>query len=133
MSSTYAIHIQHPHGNIGITTSAGASKNQWGNLEIDVLFMSIGLLSRIDKDEREDYFNHVQPKNHEGLVIVPIHWDTFMKKLDLNMGLQKIPSFVDDVDETINYSKEESAKKGVNVHAMNLMEQIHLFQNTVSH
>ncbi len=105
----YAIHIDHPDGNIAITTSAGAIPDQWGDLEADVLFFCIGLLSKMPDDEQQAYWKHaaaaLNPK-----VVVPVHGDSISRKL--GKGLRPPPAFLDRPKGSIKLIRQKMVGKG---------------------
>lgn len=120
----YALHISHPKGNFAITTSAAAVEGQWKRLEADVLFLGVGLLSRVSARERHDYWRQgvdsLSPKT-----LVPVHWDSFMRPLD--QGLKPPPAIFDSVRKTMSFVKRQvGASEGIQLRVMDIGDSIYL-------
>jgi L-ascorbate metabolism protein UlaG (beta-lactamase superfamily) len=84
----FAIHIDHPQGKIVITTTAGAKQGQFGGRKADVVFLSVGLLTKESTNNQNLYW-HETVEATKPKLIVPVHWDDFSRKL--SRGLKPGP------------------------------------------
>jgi L-ascorbate metabolism protein UlaG (beta-lactamase superfamily) len=76
----FALHIHHPQGKVVITTTAGARQAQFAGRKADVVFLGVGLLTKESPEKQERYWKETVEVTNPDL-IVPVHWDSFMRKL----------------------------------------------------
>lgn len=102
----YAIHIRHKtHGAIAVTTTAGASQQQWVDMNATVVFLGVGLLSKEPCVRRQAYWERTVERLGARWV-VPVHWDHFA--LPLSEGLQPAPRVADNVQATFDWVKHQA-------------------------
>jgi len=76
----FAIHLAHPHGSILVTTTAGTQKGKTKHLHADVVFLGIGRLNTEPSATQDIYWReNVETLDPEA--IIPVHWDSFTRKL----------------------------------------------------
>ena len=80
MGEVFGLAIEHPHGNILVSTSAGPLHGMPDGFDADIAFVSVGLLNESSKIDLKDYWGTIVQANPE--TIVPIHWDNFSKSAE---------------------------------------------------
>jgi L-ascorbate metabolism protein UlaG (beta-lactamase superfamily) len=113
----FVLHIEHPHGTIAITTTAGAREGQFDDLRADVVMLGVGLLAKEPRERQEIYWRETVEKLNPRTVI-PVHWDTFTAKLDpnpvpkTNLRAPRL-KFLDDTRAAMTFVKEHAAGRAV--------------------
>jgi L-ascorbate metabolism protein UlaG (beta-lactamase superfamily) len=113
----FAIHISHPHGIIGVTTTAGARPEQFAGYEADVLMLAVGLLEKEPECRQEAYWTEtVLALNPQ--TVIPIHWDNFTRKLDTssppkrNLRVTRLKHF-QNARHAMQFVKDHSGSRSV--------------------
>lgn len=108
----YALHIAHPQGCVGVTTTAGAVESQFQGLRSNMVFLGIGLLGKESESQRSFYWKEsVEALNPE--VVIPVHWDDFTRPLVC--GLKPRSEIFDPVKKALDYVKEKAKRRQVRV------------------
>lgn len=103
----YSVHIAHPAASILVIPSAGYLAG-YNDLEADVVFMGIGLLSNElrqpglynnDIDYIEEYWQKAVLDTC-AKVVVPVHWDYFFSEVRDKMAVT--PNWIDDIKGTMS-------------------------------
>lgn len=114
----YAIHIAHrEHGRFVVTTTAGARKDQLSGLSADVVFLGVGLFAKEPKITQDRYW-HEAVENVNPHTVIPIHWDSFTRKLDC--GLK--PPFYDNIKRAMEIVKSKGGDR--NIFVMDLGDSV---------
>ena len=107
----FALHIAHRrHGSIAITTTAGSKRRQFGGRKADVVFVSVGMLTKQSPDHQERYWRETVELSEPDL-IVPVHWDSFNRKL--SNGLKPGPG--ESARKLMSYVKTKAGNRDVRV------------------
>lgn len=102
----YTFHVNHQDTDILIVSSASLKQKTLPvDLTADVVFLSIGLLSRAQKiDDKIDYMKEYWENavvDTEASLVIPIHYDNFGKPISPDNELSITPNIIDDVTATI--------------------------------
>ncbi len=75
VGASYTLHIEHPKGNIMITSSSGYSQNVLAGFNADYYLWGIGGFGGFEPDYQQAYWNETigLTKPH---TVIPIHWDS---------------------------------------------------------
>ncbi len=90
--------IEHKNKNYLIRPSCNYIKNQNDGIKADVLFLGIGGLSKLSKNEMTMFFEETIGKVQPDIVI-PIHWDNFFVSLD--KPTREMPSLFENTNESL--------------------------------
>lgn len=99
---SWSIIISHPSGSTLVQGSAGIREGLLADVQIDVVFLGVGLLEGLGKDYTEAYWQHTVTETGASLVI-PMHFDDYTKPFGT---VELMPTFLDDFDETAERLKE---------------------------
>jgi L-ascorbate metabolism protein UlaG (beta-lactamase superfamily) len=88
----YSFYITHPQGSMLVHPSANFVPEKFSGLDVDVLYLGIGMLGAQPLQFQQDYWTHTVEATRPKLLI-PIHWDDFFKPLG-NI-LRPMPAFLD--------------------------------------
>ena len=106
---SYAIHIEHPLGNILVQASSGYVNGLLEPYNADVVFLGIAGLSKQSEQFKQDYFRETIAAVGASKV-VPIHWDNFMRPI--GQALVPAHSLIDNIPQSIaelsDYMKNEA-------------------------
>jgi hypothetical protein len=116
----FALHIAHPHGNIAITTTAGAKQGQFYDLKADVVLLGIGLLAK-EPAEKQDFYWREAVGTVNPHTVIPIHWDAFTRKLDQGLKPTSL-LLIDDIGMAVGIAKSKAAAAGRTMRVMNLRD-----------
>lgn len=75
----YSFYITHPSARILVVPSSGFIANATPKIEADVVFLSIGLLGKLDDEDIITYWQQAVVETGAKIVI-PIHWDNFFEE-----------------------------------------------------
>lgn len=81
----YALHVAHEHGNILITTTAGACPGESRGFKADLVFLGVGRLDTETPARQAAYWKEYVETVGADLV-VPVHWDSFTRPLTHGLG-----------------------------------------------
>lgn len=97
VGTPWSILIKHPKGSALLHASAGYTENMFSTLglDVDVLFLGVGLLGTKDADYLSAYWRNVVEGTHPERIF-PVHWDDPTRPLD--EVLQAIPKIVAGTD-----------------------------------
>jgi L-ascorbate metabolism protein UlaG (beta-lactamase superfamily) len=118
----FALHIRHTHGQIAITTTAGASKGQFAGLDADVVMLGVGVLGKEPKYAQDLYWKETVGALHPHTVI-PVHWDAFTSKLRKDLRAPGL-TVIDEVKKAMAVVQSHRTKEAVMV--MNLRDSFRL-------
>ncbi|WP_240772732.1 MBL fold metallo-hydrolase [Phragmitibacter flavus] len=111
----YVIHIAHPHGNLVVTTTAGAKEGQLKGFSADVVFLGVGFLDK-ESPLRQNRYWHETVGVTKPEMVVPVHWDNFSIKL--SKGLQPAPRVAFSTRAAADVLKDKAGDDGPVVRAM---------------
>jgi L-ascorbate metabolism protein UlaG (beta-lactamase superfamily) len=99
-AEVYTFSIKHPQANILIIPSSDftAINNKPIEVNSDIVFLGVGLLSNKSEDEIADYWQKAVI-NTKAKWVIPIHWDDFSRPLRKDLVSPSI--LIDSVDRTI--------------------------------
>ena len=108
----FVLHIEHPHGRIAITTTAGARRGQFDGLRADVVMLAVGLLAK-ETAQRQNFYWNETVEALDPHTVIPVHWDNFTTKLDphakLTTNLRATPlTFLDNTREAMTFVKRRA-------------------------
>ena len=87
----------------------------------DAIFLGCAMLGKFDSTFQNDYYKHtVQATNAK--LIVPIHWDNFMRPLTKPM--QALPKMVDNVERGFGFLIEKAKKDKIDLRLMRGFDNI---------
>ena len=116
----FALRITHKQGEIVVTTTAGAKAGKLqGRKPADVLFLSIGYLSK-EKSKAQDFYWEQTVEATQPDVIVPVHWDDFTIKL--SEGLKPATGLLGNTEAAMDVVKSRARQRDVRV--LNLRESL---------
>lgn len=92
---SYSYLIEHDGRRILIHPSANYLPGFLANVQADIVFLGIGTLGKQDDQFARDYWREVVQATG-AKIIVPIHWDDFMRPLD--QPLLPMPGLLDDFE-----------------------------------
>jgi L-ascorbate metabolism protein UlaG (beta-lactamase superfamily) len=115
--------IEHPLGSLLVQGSAGWVDGALAGRHADVVLLGIGALGSQDATYRETYYREVVDAVGPRCVI-PIHYDDFT--LPLDQPLRAMPNLVDDVDGSVRFLLERTAKKGAGLGILPVWESVPL-------
>lgn len=116
--------IEHNGHSMLIKASSNYIEGAWDNINADVVFLGLVKLDEQSEDFRQAFYQEtigaVKPN-----LIVPIHWDNFMKPL--NGKLKPIPTFGSNVKEDFDFIIQKSNKDSIQFGIMQGYESVILF------
>jgi L-ascorbate metabolism protein UlaG (beta-lactamase superfamily) len=122
MGAVFALRIEHPEGNIVVTTTAGAVQGALAKHgSADVLFLGVGYLSKEGPDAQQDYWDYTVLETTPD-VIVPTHWDDFTRKL--SRGLKPPPLIGGNTRTAMTFVKNRADHRKVRV--LDVREKVYL-------
>jgi L-ascorbate metabolism protein UlaG (beta-lactamase superfamily) len=120
----YSFYITHPEGNMLIHPSANFVPGMFSDIDVDVLYLGIGMLGAQSAEFQENYWMHTVEATRPRL-LVPIHWDNFFKPLsDI---LQPIPAFLDHFTASKTFIDRKVGESGLKVLWQGPLETIAAF------
>jgi L-ascorbate metabolism protein UlaG (beta-lactamase superfamily) len=127
----FALHISHPHGDIVVTTTAGALPKRLKGLTPEgqpppVLFLAVGYLSKEPPARRDEYWQNTVEEVLPD-VIVPVHWDDLTKKL--SDGLQVPPLIMGNTAVAMHFVKDRAGDRKVRI--MDKRETLYIHKRKV--
>jgi L-ascorbate metabolism protein UlaG (beta-lactamase superfamily) len=117
----YSFLFEHPAGTLLVHPSAGFVPGQFAGLDVDVLYLGIGVLGAQPAQFQDDYWHHTVEATRPGLV-VPVHWDDFGRSLDEK--LRPMPRVLDNFAKTKDLLDRKSAESGIPVRFQQPFETI---------
>ncbi|WP_425860927.1 MBL fold metallo-hydrolase [Arthrobacter sp. TWP1-1] len=120
----YSFHITHPTGTVLIHPSANFVPNKFTGLDVDVLYLGVGILGTQTEEFRDDYWHHVVTATSPSCII-PVHWDDFGRPLSRN--LRALPPVIDKFSVMTNYVERRCAEEDVLLIVQKAFETLDLF------
>lgn len=111
----YAFLLRHDLGTILIQASANFAPGLFRNVRADAVFLGIAPLGKQTEIFVRDYWREVV-KTTGAKLIIPIHWDDFMRPLD--GGLLPMPLLMDDFERGMQMLLKLAEADGVTVRFM---------------
>ncbi|MFC7614008.1 hypothetical protein ACFQV2_11035 [Actinokineospora soli] len=106
----YSFLITHPAGTALIHPSANFVPHRFDGLDVDVLYLGIGMLGAQSERFQDDYWRHVVEATGPDLV-VPVHWDNFGRPLDRKP--RPLPFFLDKFRRSEEFLERKTAAAGI--------------------
>jgi L-ascorbate metabolism protein UlaG (beta-lactamase superfamily) len=104
----YSFLIEHPAAKVLVVTSASYEPGMFRTVRADVVFLSIGMLGNRTKTFAEEYWSETVTATG-AKVVVPVHWDDFMRSLD--EPFEPPPRPFDHVDRAMKWIRELGGDK----------------------
>ncbi|ALO68075.1 MBL fold metallo-hydrolase [Arthrobacter alpinus] len=120
----YSFHITHPAGTVLIHPSANFVPNKFNGLDVDVLYLGVGILGAQSEQFRDDYWRHVVTPTSPSR-IVPVHWDHFGQPLSRN--LRALPPVLDKFSVMKAYVERKCAEESIELIVQKAFETLDLF------
>ncbi|MFJ8914676.1 MBL fold metallo-hydrolase [Amycolatopsis sp. NPDC102389] len=108
----YSYLFEHPAGTMLVHPSANFVPDKFDGLDVDVLYLGVGVLGAQSARFQNDYWHHTVEAVRPGLVI-PVHWDHFGRPLDEKS--RPMPRILDKFAETRELLARKSAESGIPV------------------
>lgn len=112
---SYSIVIQHPLGTSLVQASAGFVEDALANQQVDVVFLGIALLTRMDDQYVETYWRETVVKPGASQVIA-VHYDDFLQPLG---QISMFPRIVDDpvksLERLLEYARHEESSPNIRI------------------
>lgn len=124
----YSFHITHPTGTVLVHPSANFVPNKFTGLDVDVLYLGVGILGTQSEQFREDYWRHVVTSTSPSR-IVPVHWDHFGQPLSRN--LRALPPVFDKFSVMKAFMERRCAQEGIPLTVQKAFETVDLFMPPV--
>lgn len=75
--TNYSFLLEHEKGNVLVVPSANFNLNQFRGLDVDIVFLGVGLLARNGGAEQIEKYWQEAVVNTKADIVIPIHWDPF--------------------------------------------------------
>lgn len=122
----YSFYISHPTGSMLIHPSANFVPHRFDGLDVDMLYLGVGVLGNQSEQFRDEYWQHVVTATRPTL-IVPVHWDHFGR--NLSKKLRALPSVLDKYSVVEDFLKRKCAEDGIAWNFQDAFETIDPFQS----
>ncbi len=129
--ASYSLFIEHPKGNIMITSSAGYSRNALQGFKADYYLWGIGGFGGFERDYQETYWEETvgltQPHT-----LIPIHWDSLTGPITGEFtGMMRLSSKVigasSQPDQIPAFINKKAKEQGVKVITLPRYDEVVLF------
>lgn len=118
---TFDFYITHHGKNILVKASTNFIPNALDTYPCDALFLGCAMLGKFDSTFQNNYYKHTVKATNAKLV-VPIHWDNFMRPLTKPM--QALPKMVDNVENGLGFLIERTKKEQKKIQLMQAFDYI---------
>ncbi len=93
---SFAVHISHPAGEALVQASAGFDPQALDTLQVDTVFLGVGLLESLGRDYMEAYW-HATVTATGATTVVPVHFDDYTQPFGT---VRLAPKILDDFSVT---------------------------------
>ncbi|TGJ98741.1 MBL fold metallo-hydrolase [Leptospira langatensis] len=121
---TYDFLVEHGKNSLLIKGSTNYLEGAWKDLKVDVLFLGIAMLGKLDEDFQNKFYTETVGAVHPKIVI-PVHWDNFFKPL--SEPLEPNLSIGDDVKKGMEYMIQRTSQDGIQFQILRGFGSILLF------
>lgn len=120
---SYAYLLCHPLGRILVVPSANYAPGRFRGVRADVVFLGIAGLGK-QPGEFIDAYWHEIVRTTKARLVVPIHWDNFLRPLD--EPLEAMPYLVDDMRNSMKRLQRLAEADEVDIRLLPLYETVAL-------